>query len=213
MDNCQEAQIRKIRDQKDGMSFFDALRLAGSMGTRLARNSEFDAFFSRGGREGPLTLSHNAWTETVVAYPGPKKPFGDAVEWNDHRTGTRYHVDTKEVKGQKGIALAFEGCDIITDGATLIFAPKAELIIIGPFPQESGFYAFSPPLMLPYEDGTEHQPSAPMTRHLTRDNNNGWAGPLVRSYSRITYPDNLDQELILAFRPSLNLGIFVAEKS
>jgi hypothetical protein len=201
--------ITKVADQRNGLTFFQARKLADSVGRRLARNSEFDTFFSL--YQGPpLTLSNNAWTETIVAYPPPKKALGDSVEWTDHRTGTRYYLDTKDFKGQKRVALVFEGCDMNADGGTMVFSPKSGVVVVESFPQESGFYARHGQTGLPFDDGTSRRPGYSDTRHLSRDNNRQWVGPLVRSYSRITRPDNLDHDIYAHFRPSLNFGVFFA---
>jgi hypothetical protein len=199
--------IKKVLDQRKGLNFMEARALAASMGSRLARSAEFDVYFSKVPPGEPLTLSNNAWTETIAAYPKPKKPFGDSVEWTDDRTGIRYTIDTSAFKGQKQIAIAFEGCDIVQDGSTLVFVPLSQPSIIEPFPQECGFYAAG--MLLPFDDGSERSPASPGTKHLTRDNNGEWVGPVVRSYSRIRTPDNLDNDIYLIFRPSLNLGVFV----
>ena len=201
--------IRKVREQKDGLTFAEARALAASMGCRLARSAEFDDLFSRSPSGAPLTLSNNAWTETIAAYPRPKKPFGDGVDWKDHRTGMRYHMDTHEFKGQKGIAIAFEGCEIVMDKGTMVFVPILEPSVVAPFPQDCGFYPIHAGVLLPSDDAGDRPPSSPDMRHLTRDNNGEWVGPVVRSYSRIRIPDNLDNDLYLIFRPSMNLGVFV----
>ncbi len=208
-----EQPLCKLRDQKQGLTFADAMALAASSGRRLARNAEFDRYFEAVKAGPALTLSNNAWTETILAYPMPKKPFGDAVEWADYRAKVRYHLDTKEFKGLKNAAITFEGCELVADGATVLFIPSSEVRLVERFPQECGFYATLPGCGIPYDDGGDRRPGFPGTRHLTRDNRGGWVGPLVRPYSRIQTPDNLDQEVYACFSPLLNMGVFVAEKS
>jgi hypothetical protein len=205
--------IRKIRDQKDGLSFREAHALAGTLGSRLARSSEFDRFFSEVPAAGPLTLSNNSWTETIVAYQHPRVPFGESLEWADAQGGIRCHLDTCGFRGQRGIALVFEGCEIAMDGGTMVFVPTGPVSPLERFPKECGFYAAHPLLGLPYDDGKDHLPGHPGTVHLTRDNNGPWVGPVVRSYSRIRVPDNMDHDIYVAFRPSVRLGVFIAEKS
>ncbi len=205
--------IRKVREQKGGLTFADAKALAEASGGRLPRNAEFDRFFEATPSGAPLTLSNNAWTGTIVAYPKPKKPFGDGVDWSDYRSKARYHMDTKEFRGQKLAALVFEGCELVPDNGRIVFVPTSEIRLVENFPQECGFYAFLPDCGIPYNDGGDKRPGFPGTRHLTRDNNAEWVGPLVRPYSRIQTPDNLDQEIYACFSPGLNLGVFIADKS
>ncbi len=205
--------IRKARDQKDGLAFADAKAYAEASGGRLARNAEFDRFFGSSPAGQPLTLTHNAWTETVLAYPKPKAPFRDSVEWTDYRSQMRYIIDTREFRGQKRAAILFEGCELVPDGENMLIIPSVPPRLIERFPQECGFYSYLPDCGIPIDDGGDRRPSLPGTRHLTRDNNGEWVGPLVRPYSRIRTPDDFDQEIYAHFSLSTRLGVFLADKS
>ncbi|MFN7991873.1 MAG: hypothetical protein U0R44_07000 [Candidatus Micrarchaeia archaeon] len=210
--NPGSGMLRLLRDQRNGLPFLEANALAESNGSRLARSREFDEFFSRIPGP-PLTLSNNAWTETILAYPKPRKPVGDSIEWTDIRTGLRYVLDSQDFKGQKNIALAFDGFKACQDGKTIALIPASGVVAIERFPQESGFYSSDPLTGIPVDDGSDHRPGYPGTKHLSRDNNDQWVGPIVRSYSRIRIPDNLDLDIYACFRPSSNFGVFIAEKS
>src|SRR5512143_2437932 len=78
------------------------------------------------------------WTGTLVAYPGSRRMFGDAVEFSC-RPYT-YVLDTSEFKGIKGAALVFEDFELRRDGAWKVFLPRGRPMLIERFPQEPGWF-------------------------------------------------------------------------
>ena len=203
--------LRKLRDQKNGLTLFAAKALAESEGGRLARSSEFDYFFSQipgGVSFNAGNLCQNAWTETIVAYPKSNEPIGDSIEWIDTSTALRQYLDTKNFKGLKGVALVFDGFTFSADRSTILYHPVSEIVVVENFPQEKHSGSKDPRTGIPILSKMDfpHYPSYDLVRV-----DDQWVGSIVRSYSRIANPDNFDNIYYVSFKPSCTLGVFVVE--
>ena len=147
---------------KYGKQFVDAFYAAKNKGGRLISNrtaskiiledkvlleDKFDHHFpgdekmeTRGWRD--YEDAWPVWTGTIVAHPRANGEIGDTIVYTDPKTGDRYILDTRNFKGEKGIALVLETGKYNIEQERrpsnrfdYVFLPKSEIWVVPNFPQ------------------------------------------------------------------------------
>ena len=82
------------------------------------------------------------WTGTVVAYPGAGAAFGDSLVMLDMSGRSRFVLDTKFVKGERGAAIVLESGTYELKGTNgeRVYMPKSPPTLLPGFPQEDGWF-------------------------------------------------------------------------
>lgn len=122
------------------------------------------------------------WTGTIVAYPKQYGPFSDNAVFNDPRTGIRHVLETKMLKGERGVALVLESgaYDVNIERGERIYAPKSKPIISIAFPQENGWCDMDESTALPIMGGKSRRfiwrlPSEAVLPVVRESGHTGWA--------------------------------------
>jgi hypothetical protein len=133
-------QIRLFRDRPNGVSFFDAKRLAESEGLRLLSNPEINS--SRVEIE-KLVKPENfvlLCTGTLLAHPRRMGVFKDHVSYTDPVSRKRNVLEIPpEYRGIPGIALVSNDYEIRNSGSEVTYDPRS-ISVVRHFPLESGEY-------------------------------------------------------------------------
>lgn len=133
------------------------------------------------------------WTGTIVAYPKANQSFGYELEV-PYRP-LIFVLDTRDFKGERGMALVFDDFELVSDGRARIYVPR-EITPLTCFPQESGWYSL-------------HETGVPVINgqygHYLWRWQDARVGPLVRGFGRNS------RDVFIHHRPSEKLPSLFTE--